>query len=986
LHFLYRLSRMAAVFISYAREDKAFVARLHDALKERDRDTWVDWEGIPPSVEWMKEIHAAIEGSDTFVFVMSPDSIASNICGQELSHAVEQNKRLIPVVCRDVSPSAVVPALAKLNWIFLREDDNFETEFRSLIAAIDTDFDWVQKHTRLLTRAIEWEKRGNDNSVLLRGNDLRAAEEWLGSSGNKEPKPTGIQTQYLFASRKAERSRQRNTLIGVTVSLVVAVVLAAVAWYQRNEKQRQLNVALSSQLAAQSRNVLGQQSDLSLLLAVQAYRILATLDAKNALLSSLQHAPQITSFLHGHTEKVSSFATSPDGRVLASGGCRSSFQQQAFCSEGEIRLWNLSTHQPIGSPLKAHVKEVFSLAFSPDGMVLASGSCGAGGKFCAKGEIILWNVRTGKVLGSLAGHDEEVNSLAFSPDGKVLASGSPDGKIILWQVDTRQPVESLDHPDVSSVFSLAFSPDGKFLVSGHNGRTAIWDVAQKKIVSLSTPVSKAAILTLAFSPDGKVFASGSCAKLLENECVTGEIRIWNLASHEMDGPPLVAHAGTVGAVAFGLDGETLISVSTDSVILWDVRTRRPRATPQSRYTFENSKIFFGPDRSIRVFGSRFNTVVEWDTNLTEPISNTVDTGRFTTHTVMFNPDAKALVVSGCIASKEECGREIRRWDVATLKPDGEPIAIGARITGLAYTSDGKWFATGADDGGITLWDAASRQKLGGFSVLTDASVDNLEFSPDGKSLAMGSSRMNGSLVLADTTKQPPTMHPLEAPEEHGAFIYGVAFSPDGKTLATANGSQGASGGPSDGTVALWDIAERKFLTNLFKDEEYGAMSVAFSRDGKMLASGLGHGGVLLWDMKTRKQIGQPLMGHKFEATYVAFSSDNSTLVSAGQDGKIILWDVATLQPIGNIANKIAIGSVALSSDDRNLAAMVCAEGRPNTRDCNRFELRLWDISTASWIARACRIANRNLTKEEWNRYFGNEPYRETCSDPTTAKR
>src|SRR5262249_570940 len=154
---------------------------------------------------------------------------------------------------------------------------------------------------------------------------------------------------------------------------------------------------------------------------------------------------------------------------------------------------------------------------------------------------------------------------------------------------------NLDHPDISSVFSLAFNPDGQYLVSGHSGRTAIWDVAQKKIVSLSPPVSQGAILTLAFSPDGKVFASGSCAKLSEDECLTGEIRIWNLASHEIDGPPLVAHAGTVDAVAFGLDGETLISVSTDSVILWDVRARRPRATPQSRFNFQNSKIFFGPN-------------------------------------------------------------------------------------------------------------------------------------------------------------------------------------------------------------------------------------------------------------------------------------------------------------------------------------------------------------------------------------------------------
>ena len=106
---------MADVFISYSRKDQDFVRRLHEALAGQGRDTWVDWEGIPPTAEWMKEIHAAIEAADTFVFVLSPDSVASETCKLEVEHAAEQHKRLVPVVYRDVPANGVPEALAKLN-------------------------------------------------------------------------------------------------------------------------------------------------------------------------------------------------------------------------------------------------------------------------------------------------------------------------------------------------------------------------------------------------------------------------------------------------------------------------------------------------------------------------------------------------------------------------------------------------------------------------------------------------------------------------------------------------------------------------------------------------------------------------------------------------------------------------------------------------------------------------------------------------------
>src|SRR5438034_2192242 len=249
---------MADIFISYARENRDFVHRLDESLKSRGREAWVDWEGIRPTEEFMQAIYGAIEAADTFVFVLTPDSVASVVCGHEIAHAAAHNKRMVPIVAREVNPDTVPEALAKLNWIFCRDIDDFEKATDTLISALDTDLNWVHAHTRLLTRAIEWEAKGKNNSFVLRGDDLRAAERWLAeASTNKEPKPTALQTEYIIASRKAATRRQQITLGAVTVGFVVAIALAVVAWRQRaeavknaNEADRQRHEALNQEAKA----------------------------------------------------------------------------------------------------------------------------------------------------------------------------------------------------------------------------------------------------------------------------------------------------------------------------------------------------------------------------------------------------------------------------------------------------------------------------------------------------------------------------------------------------------------------------------------------------------------------------------------------------------------------------------------------------------------------------------------------------------------
>src|SRR5271157_6147412 len=138
---------MAEVFISYAVFCLKFARDLYTALQKVNRDTWIDWRSIPDSAQWRAEIFAAIEAADNFLFIISPDSLRSWMCGQEAAHAVANKKRIVTILYHPVNHDELLPGLKEIQWINYPEL-GFEETFRRLIAAIDTDLEWVRRHTR----------------------------------------------------------------------------------------------------------------------------------------------------------------------------------------------------------------------------------------------------------------------------------------------------------------------------------------------------------------------------------------------------------------------------------------------------------------------------------------------------------------------------------------------------------------------------------------------------------------------------------------------------------------------------------------------------------------------------------------------------------------------------------------------------------------------------------------------------------------------
>jgi len=214
---------MARIFVSYNRKNINFCKQLTDELQKRDLDLWVDWEDIPPTVDWLKEIEKGVEEADTFLPIVSKEWISSRNCIIELEYAVKNGKRLIPVVPYEIVWDDVPSDLAHLNFIFFTEKFDFNAQLDKLFTALDTDYEWLKTHRRLQVKALEWERANKENGFLLRGQDLEDAEQQISVNANKDPFPTDIQREYVLKSRQ-ESTKQRRITTGILIALVVVML------------------------------------------------------------------------------------------------------------------------------------------------------------------------------------------------------------------------------------------------------------------------------------------------------------------------------------------------------------------------------------------------------------------------------------------------------------------------------------------------------------------------------------------------------------------------------------------------------------------------------------------------------------------------------------------------------------------------------------------------------------------------------------------
>jgi tetratricopeptide (TPR) repeat protein len=240
----------AKVFISYSRKDMDFADRLEAALKSRGFEPLIDRTDIYAFEDWWKRIEALIARADTVVFVLSPDSAASDVARKEIAFAASLNKRFAPILLRPVSSTAVPEAVAKLNFVFFDDDARFEASADRLAEALDTDISWIRQHTAFGEQARHWGLANESSGLLLRSPVLEQAERWIAARPRGAPAPTEETQVFIRASRQAA-TRGRNIITGsLAVGLVLALGLAGLAYWQRGLAVEQRSIAQQNEAQA----------------------------------------------------------------------------------------------------------------------------------------------------------------------------------------------------------------------------------------------------------------------------------------------------------------------------------------------------------------------------------------------------------------------------------------------------------------------------------------------------------------------------------------------------------------------------------------------------------------------------------------------------------------------------------------------------------------------------------------------------------------
>ncbi len=913
---------MPEVFISYSRKDKDFVRRLHTALEADGRDAWVDWENIPLTADWLEEIYAGIEAANAFAFVISSASVRSEVCSLELMHAIEHNKRIVPILRHELlneqEQAALHPTISSHNWIFFVDDDDFHNAFQSLVDALDTDLEHLQVHTRLLVRAVEWDEKDRDTSFLLRGNDLKEAERWFSDSADKQPNPTELQLEYITASSKSAAARRRVVIItGIYVVIVAALAIfafsqAVSAENRRQEAEDQRNIAENNEataVSAQSTALHNEEQANSLALASNAqqalYRdhnpelaIALALEANNveqpsalarSVLAQAAYFPGVRSIKEGFSEHFSQVAISPDDTMAIS-----------ISAEDDLVLWELETGEEIHH--WEFEEEVWALAFSPDGSAIAAGIGSSSGSLVvsdveskeelarenigwlndltftsdsrqvligADEGLFLFDIEGGEVVRQFMGHEDVVWSVAVSLDGILAASGSEDGTVRTWNLETGEQI-SMFNPDAGQAYTVAISPDGSRLLAGfYDGSLYLWDVDTEEEIHRLTGHSLR-VWDVVFGPDGMTAVSASQDTTMIH---------WNLETAE----PVrryYGHTTRIYGVDMTSDARHILSGSWDGTVrLWDVR----HGAELQRLEGHDSRVwgvdFYtdsgdGALRAISVGGD--GTLIQWNLETGEIIDLLGEGEELPTqYGVAVSPDGRRAIS----ASRD---MTLNLWDLVS----GERIRVFQghidRVLGVALSPDGRTAlsASRSDDATLILWDVETGVPIRRYKG-HQSRVWDVAFSPDGR-IALSGSTDDDEIILWDVE----TGEILRRIGDHDGVVYSVAVSPDGRL---------ALSGSEDRTMRLWNL-ETGAQVGRFDGHTADVLSVAFSPDGRLAVSGSVDDSVRVWDVSTGAEILR-LEGHTGDVWSVAFSPNGQAVLSGARDNIVRYWRIESLDEL-----------------------------------------------------------------------------------------
>jgi WD40 repeat protein len=804
----------------------------------------------------------------------------------------------------------------------------------SLVTAWDRLREWIAEASddvrarRQLSRATgEWFEAGRDPSFLARGVRLGQLAEFRDRTalaltpGEREFIDASLADE---AERRAhQRELERRSLRRLRALVAVLVVASAVAggltvfaFHQRSGAEHQRRIAVARELASAAVANLDDDPERSVLLALAAVN---------------------------ETRAV-------DGAVLPD-------------------AWEALHRAVVASRIVLRVPGLGgALDWSPDGsMFVTEGPEGSG-------LVDIRDPATGRRLRAFRGHDADINIVAFSSDGSMLATSGDDGAVKVWNPRTGKLLHAFRGKG-PNVWGVSFSPDGSRLAAAWWGERAVrvFDLKSGRRISEVAPI--AAGLTTSFSPDGRRLAIAT----FDGGGLVVDARS---GRHVFD---LAGRAGT-NAVAWSPDGRWIAGAGLDGrVRVLDAGTGRARFT-LSGHKGAVVAVDWSADSRRLATGSSDGTAKVWGVDAAEArelLSIPVQE-RGGGLWVSFSPDGRRLMTG------DQGITAVKVWDVS---PNGSAEwanlpADARQLDGVAFTRDGQRLAVGHNDGSVTVhdlampgrsftlrgphesagpaiavdvsrrgivaaaagqtvrtWDLASRKP--GFTVTSPGGAEDVAWSADGSQLATG--EMDGETTVTDSTGK--RLAVLHSPD--GDRVAAVAFSPDARLLATA-GIPLEPTVPGAARVKIWTWRHGRMLRELPAPAE----GLAFSGDGRSIATAPVTGPVLIWNVRSGR-VEASLVGHAGAVNDLAYATDDSVVATASADGTVRLWNPATgRQEMVLRGHDDAVWDLDFSPDGSKLAS-----SSPDGT------VRVWAMKLDDLIAIAKRKVTRKLTPGECLQYL-----------------
>ncbi|MFB2881602.1 toll/interleukin-1 receptor domain-containing protein, partial [Floridanema aerugineum] len=768
------------IFISYSRADSDFARKLNDTLQMQGKTTWFDQESIASGSDFQQEIYRGIKACDNFLFILSPRSVNSPYCKDEVEYAASLNKRFVTVLHREVNPGDLHPELAKVQWIdFNQNDRDFNANFNQLLRSVDTDREYVHNHTKWLQRALEWQQKDKSADLLLRGNEFVIALNWLEETEKQKKKPAATELQKVFiaasqnaiaaaeeqekhrqaemlrlqeertkevearlAEQKKSAKRQKLFLVAVSAALVAAVGVSIVALDEKRKAQN--NLAGQVNALSQYSNALtnsNQEFD-ALIEGIRAGKPLLeqrkpfTFNfrrkdlgrAENQVKEALQRAFLGVKELN-RIEGQTDVTVSPDKRTIAT-----------ITQDGKVRLWNFQGKEQERKPLSHNSEKIRQVYFNKDGSKIATVS-GEGNKRT----IQLWNSQ-GQYDRAFA-PVEKFDYMDFSPNDQLIytsywESGKRTAK--LWKIEGKQLQPLLLHEKFNDV---SFSKEGNKIatVSGEGNKRTIklWN-GQGQLIREFAPVEK--FDYMGFSPNAQLIYTTSresdkpvklwkiegkqLQPLLPDEkfnhvSFSDDNKLIATTSNKMiklwtqDGEELqTLYPGTVvNRVYFDSKGKTIATVSSNQTVsFWNIDSSDRKLLEGQNAKFINNSEFIATIHDAIGENQRVK-IWNWEG---KPLESLPFDHQF--NDIRFSDDRKLIATF----SGEWDNRTAKLWSVEGKQP--QRFLSNETFNGVDFSNDGKLIATYSgewDNRTVKLWSVEGRQPQ---SLLSNETFNDVGFS------------------------------------------------------------------------------------------------------------------------------------------------------------------------------------------------------------------------------------------------------------------